>query len=223
MTRTDKAFERLREDILGGRWLPGTMLSTYALAEELEMSRTPVIDALKRLAAEELVEVVPQVGCKVLQRSSRDIAETITIRGVLEGLAAEAAATRITEHEVRALQAALRDGKDAARRGDATAYSEADQRFHSGIVRAAGNAQLEKLVTSTWLFNQPYMSEERVQFLATRMAASLKEHQAILAALESRDPEESRRLSEQHLRAAADEYEAFAAAAKSDTPHAASA
>jgi DNA-binding GntR family transcriptional regulator len=84
--RSDTAYERLRTDIVGGRWLPDTILSTYGLTEELAMSRTPIISALKRLEADGLIEIIPQVGCRVLQREHEEISETFTIRAALEAL-----------------------------------------------------------------------------------------------------------------------------------------
>lgn len=208
MSRTRNAYEQLRRDLLAGRWLPGTMLSTYALAEELGVSRTPVIDALRRLESEGLVEIVPQVGCRVVQSTTDELIETLRIRAALEGLAAESAAQQITEHELRALAATLRDGEAAAQRRDATAYEAADRAFHGAIVKASRSPQLEKVVGNVWLWDRHQV--DRVRFLASRLRDSAKEHRRIFEALSARDSQGARRLLEDHLRASAADFEAFA-------------
>lgn len=207
LSRSERAYEALRRDLVVSRWLHGTMLSTYALAEELGMSRTPVIDALKRLEREGLVEIVPQVGCRVLGRTSEEAVEALRIRGALEGLAAEAAATRITEQQLHGLQELLRDAERAAKRADAAAYDEGDRAFHEAIVRAAGQPQLEKLIRNVWLLNRHQIGELRPRFIAARIATSLKEHRHIVAMLEAHEPQAAREAVERHLRASAAEFE----------------
>lgn len=207
LSRSERAYDTLRSDLLASRWLHGTMLSTYALAEELGMSRTPVIDALKRLERDGLVEIVPQVGCRVVGRTSEDAVEALRIRAALEGLAAEAAAERITEHELRGLRAQLRAHERAARRSDATACEEADRAFHEALVRAAGQPQLEKLIRNVWLLNRHQVGELRARFVASRIGASAKEHRRILETLEAHDPEAARAAAEGHLRAAAADFD----------------
>jgi len=87
------------------RWDIGTTLSSYVLAHELEMSRTPVIEALRRLEHDGLVEIVPQVGCRVVAHRARSLEELLTLRAALEGLAAASRSPR------RRRGAALRRGR----------------------------------------------------------------------------------------------------------------
>lgn len=210
MSRSERAYERLHRDVLDGRWLDGTMLSTYALAEELGMSRTPVIDALKRLEGDGLVEIVPQVGCRVVQRTAEDAVEALRIRAALEGLAAEYAGARITEHELRSLRAILGEGEKAARHGDVTAYEEIDRAFHEAIVRASRMPQLEKLIRTVWQLNRPQIGELRTHFLSGRLGRSLDEHRRIIQVLTSREPQVARAAVEQHLRSSAADFEELA-------------
>ena len=118
INRTERAYRHLASEIVRGRWQAGETLSTYALAEELGSSRTPVLEALKRLEQEGLVEIIPQVGCRVLRPGSSSVEELFTLRGALEGVAAAAAARRIDHGELHALEALLQQLEAAADRGD---------------------------------------------------------------------------------------------------------
>src|ERR1700730_8778301 len=92
LNRSGQAYEMLMAEILRGRWQPGDTLSTYALSEELQISRTPISEELKRLQPEGIGETIHQVGRRVVRPNSATVGELFAIRGVLEGLAAEAAA-----------------------------------------------------------------------------------------------------------------------------------
>src|SRR4051794_14457792 len=106
------------EEIVRGRWEPGDTLSTYALADELRISRTPVLEALKRLESEGLIEIIPQVGCRIVGSSPGALQELFTLRAALEGLSAEAAATRIGANELSELEGLLQRLRSAAERDD---------------------------------------------------------------------------------------------------------
>ena len=150
-TRAEVAYERLREGILmGDRWSPGETLSTYRLSEELSMSRTPVVEALKRLEREGLVEIVPQIGCRIAQPTPDAVRETFTIRAALEGMGAELAATRITDRELQLLRRILEEDQAAAAAGDPLAHELANEEFHSQIVAASGLPRLDQMLASVW-------------------------------------------------------------------------
>jgi DNA-binding GntR family transcriptional regulator len=202
--RSDEAYERLRADIMAGRWLPDTTLSTYGLSEELGMSRTPIISALKRLEADGLIEIVPQVGCRVLGRGNEEIAETFLIRSALEALGAETAAERITDAELRALKQALEELKAAARSRDASRYEPANRAFHAQIVAASHLTHLLRILDSLWTLNRYQLAASRL--VAKRMPASVKEHTVIFKALEARDGPAARTAIEQHLRRCSEDY-----------------
>jgi DNA-binding GntR family transcriptional regulator len=205
--RSDTAYERLRADIIAGRWLPGTILSTYGLAEELEMSRTPIIGALKRLEVDGLIEIIPQVGCRVLRRAHEEISETFMIRAALEALGAERAATRITDRELAALEEALRAGENAAATGDADGYEQANQAFHTQILAASRLTQMQRILNGLWTLNRYQLATSR--FLSTRMSVSAAEHRTIFEALKARDPERARQAVDDHLRSCSGDYLAF--------------
>jgi DNA-binding GntR family transcriptional regulator len=86
-SRTERAYQYLTEEIVRGRWQAGEIVSTYALAEELQVSRTPILEALRRLEADGLVEIIPQVGCRIVQLTAGAVDEMFAIRAALEGAA----------------------------------------------------------------------------------------------------------------------------------------
>lgn len=209
------AYERLRADITAGRWLPDTILSTYGLSEELGMSRTPIIAALKRLEADGLIEIIPQVGCRVLRRAREEISETFMIRAVLEALAAEVAAPRLTERELTSLREVVEAGEAAAAAGDAERYETADRAFHAQLLAASRMADLQRIVTGLWTLTRYELASSR--FIGERMPVSAREHRAIFEALEARDSAEARRTTESHLRSCSRDYARFVEAhAKAD-------
>jgi DNA-binding GntR family transcriptional regulator len=215
--RSTSAYEQLRAAILSGRWSPGARLSTYKLADELAMSRTPVIEALKRLEADGLIEIVPQVGCRVLAGANEEIDETFLIRAALEGLACEAAAVTITADELRAIDQTLEASEVAVEVGDAHAYSDANRAFHLQIVRCSGLAHVERMLEGVWTLNRYQLTA--CGLLGSRLQASMSEHRAMFAALEAHDPVGAREAVDAHLRRCGREYRALVArAAQAGSP-----
>jgi DNA-binding GntR family transcriptional regulator len=205
--RSDTAYESLRSDIVGGRWLPDTILSTYGLTEELGMSRTPIIGALKRLEADGLIEIIPQVGCRVLQREHEEISETFVIRAALEALGAERAAVRITDRELASLEQVLEAAEAAAAAGDAESYEQANQAFHAQILAASRLTHMPRILSGLWTLNRYQLATSR--FLGQRMTVSNSEHREILEALKARDAIAARETVQNHLRRCSEDYLAF--------------
>lgn len=206
--RSGAAYEELRAGILAGRWAPDARLSTYRLAEELGMSRTPVIEALKRLEADGLIEIVPQVGCRVLAGAHEEIDEGFLIRASLEGLAAEVAATRITAPQLEQLEELCEAAERAIAGGDAEAYGEANRPLHRLIVRASGMSNLEDMLEGIWTLHRHRLASSG--FLALGMRASGAEHRAILDALKAGDPAAAREATATHMQRCGADYRAFA-------------
>jgi DNA-binding GntR family transcriptional regulator len=208
--RAEVAYEQLRREILGGeRWAPGETLSTYRLSEELSMSRTPVVEALKQLEREGLVEIVPQIGCRIAQPTPDAVRETFTIRAALEGIGAELAAERITDRELQALKRILEEDERAAAARDPEAHEAANEQFHAAISRASGMARLDEMLASVWSLNRYQLLKG--EFLRERVEVSMDEHRKIVAALEARDGRAARDAIEGHLRRCATEFATFLA------------
>lgn len=174
--------ERIRQMVLDRELAPGERLNEVELAAEYGVSRTPLREALKVLAAEGLVELVPNRGAWVTQVTREDIEANFEVMAVLEGLAGELAAQRIGEaglNRVRDLQSEM--GRSFERK-DLPAYFRANQAVHSVILEAAGNPALATAhrMVSTKVLSFRY----RANLSRKRWSEALREHEVILGLLE---------------------------------------
>jgi DNA-binding GntR family transcriptional regulator len=179
----DKAYHEIRRRIVSLELAPGAVIEERQLVERLGIGRTPVREALRRLAQERLVEVYPRRGMFVTGVDVRELARLSEVREVLEPEAARLAAERATEAdraELRALQAEL----DSAG-GDR--LMELDERIHRAVYRAAHNDLLEATL------EQYYVLALRIWSIATDRSHELEEaveaHRALLEAIQSGDGE----------------------------------
>jgi DNA-binding GntR family transcriptional regulator len=207
-SRSEYAYQEIRQRVLSGRWRPGELISTYALAEELQISRTPISQALKRLASEGIIDIIPQVGCIVRIPQPNEIQETFLIRAVLEGLAAEVAASRITDKDISTLEDILKASEDAAKCNDAVNYAALNRAFHNAISQMADWYTLSRLLVSLWQLNG--YQTAGISFFSERFSVSLSEHHLILEYLKKRDPNGARQATEAHLRRCAKDFASFA-------------
>jgi DNA-binding GntR family transcriptional regulator len=201
LSRTEQAYRYLVDEIVRGRWAAGDMLSTYALSEELGISRTPILEALKRLEREGLVEIIPQIGSRIVQPDAGPVEDLFALRGALEGLAARAAASRITSAQLDQLALTMRRLEGAAAIGDRTTYEELDHDFHTSLVRASGIPQLADAARGIWTPLRYRLA--RMPLTDEAMSESVREHRELYAALERRSPERARAAAERHVRLAA--------------------
>jgi DNA-binding GntR family transcriptional regulator len=190
----DKIYAQLRSLIMDRRILPGERIPVDRLAREMGVSRTPVVNALKRLAQEQIVEWASHRGIYVRYLTQRELARLFEVREVLEGLSARLAASRITPEEVDQLTAIFK-GLDLTPHGPALQrYIERDRYFHLRLLEIAGNRPLAHAMNSVNLMIFTYQMG-----LARPPAETIEEHWAILAALGKHDPEASERAMRLHL------------------------
>ena len=193
----EATYDRLKRLIVEGRLLPGERLSEPALAEALGVSRTPVREALQRLAQEGLVELTPGKGARVRVLSPREVEEVYEVRALIEGEAAARAAERCSEEGVRRLEEALAEleGADPA---DYAAQIAADERFHAMLVAASGNRVLEQVFhdLDAALALTRQFSRDLNQSPETRA-----QHRAIVAAIRAGDAAAARAAAEAHVQA----------------------
>lgn len=194
-SRTATAYDHLLGEVLRGRWEPGATVSTYSLADELGISRTPIMEALKRLEAEGLIEIIPQVGWRVAPPDSGALDELFAIRGAIEGLAAAAAAERIDVRRLAELER-LAGQMEAAPAGDAPAYDEINHRFHLLVVEASGMPRLAHTARGVWGALRYQLA--RLPPAEERWRESDPEHREIAAALHRRAPKRARAAAERH-------------------------
>jgi DNA-binding GntR family transcriptional regulator len=143
---TDRVTAWALDAIRTGRMPPGSLQSVHRLAEELGVSRTPVREAMVRLAETGLVRPERNRGFRVVGADALEVAEVFQLRLLLEVPAARRAATRLRPGDLAALEQEMAAMHAAAADGDAEALSRHDRRFHQLIVAAAGNARLERTV-----------------------------------------------------------------------------
>ena len=178
----DKAYHEIRRLIVSLELAPGGVIDERQLIERLEIGRTPVREALRRLAQERLVEVYPRRGMFVTGVDVRELARLSEVREVLEPEAARLAAERATDAD-RAELAALVEELD---RGGSE-LMELDERIHRAVYRAAHNDLLEATL------EQYYVLALRIWWIALDRAHELEEaveaHRALLEAIQAGDAE----------------------------------
>jgi DNA-binding GntR family transcriptional regulator len=194
---TGAVTNRLRAMIVEGALAPGVRLNERILCEQLAVSRTPLREAFKTLAVEGLIELLPNRGAVVAQMSIEDIEQTFEVMSALEGLSGQLACQRITDDQVAEIKALHYEMLAAHARRDLTSYYRINHSIHDRINAAANNAVL----TATYLqINQRIQSLRfRSNFNQEKWDFAVKEHGAMLEALERRDGEALRILLQQHL------------------------
>lgn len=184
----------VREQIVDGTRAPGSRLVERDLAAELGVSRIPVRDALRALAAEGLVTPRPRSWAVVREFSDADVAHLQEVREATDPLHFRLAARRRTPEQLTVLTEAWEREAAAARRGDASAARRAAADFHEAVVRAAGNPVLAELHAVT---------ASRVRWLLAQhsdLARIADEHRRLLDAVRDGDAETAARLAREHLR-----------------------
>jgi len=196
ITQSERAHRHLTEAILRGRWHTGDTVSAYALAEELDMSRTPIVAALRRLESEGFVEIIPQVGCRIVHPGVSAVGELFVLRGALDGLAAAAAARRIDDATLSELDGMLQQLEAVASPGDPAAFAELDHGFHSRIIDAGGMPRLAHMARSVWLPLRYQLA--RGPLPIAEIPDSTREHREIFDGIRRRAPERARAAAERH-------------------------
>lgn len=140
--------DRIRERILSGEFEPGERLAEERLSEELGVSRMPVREALRALAAEGIVSLAPRRGASVMQYSAEQIQELVEVRANLESLNAKLAARRHDPRQIAELESILAAGSRITEKTDLATIQENNNRFHEALERIAANTVLMSIVRS---------------------------------------------------------------------------
>jgi DNA-binding GntR family transcriptional regulator len=182
----DKAYHEIRGLIVSLELAPGALIDERELIERLEIGRTPVREALRRLAHERLVEVYPRRGMFVTGVDVRELARLSEVRELLEPEAARLAAERATDTD-RELLSRLLTELDAGLGGGGSELMDLDERIHRAVYRAAHNDLLEATL------EQYYVLALRIWSMALDRAHELEEaveaHRALLEAIQAGDGE----------------------------------
>jgi len=194
----EQALEAIKRGILDSRYAPGALLSENQLAEELQISRTPIREALRELAGGGLVRILPQRGIVVSELSVHDIVEVYQLREQLEGFAVRVAAERLGPADAEGLLADHRDAVAHMQAGALRAAYDSSVLMHSRILALAGNSRLRQFMAQ--LGDQVH----RFGLLTLRhgrVERALAEHGQIIEALIANRPEDAETLMRLHLRA----------------------
>jgi DNA-binding GntR family transcriptional regulator len=195
-TRSDDAYERLRDAILTGRMRPNERLVEAELAVHLEVSRTPVRESLKKLAAEGLV-ISRRRGWIVREHTGDEIREIYEARSALEGYCARLAAQRGTDIEIQKIVSISRGEDKSILKSLRERLVEVNDLFHDAIISAAHNERLVHIVRT----NRNYYFNFRIASLYTdeEAEASLAGHEAVVCALLDRDADRAELEMRQHI------------------------
>lgn len=199
---TRLAYEAIRARITGGEVAPGQWLRESNVADSLGLSRTPVREALRMLATEGVVELVPNRGARVVSWSSGDIDEVYRLRALLEGHGAALAAGHATTDqiaEIRRLAEVYEQAVDRAVAGqDETARCNND--FHAAIVTASGSPRLATLLDV--ISSAPMVTQALSLYSADDRRRSVLQHRDIVTAIAHGDPALAESAMRSHILAA---------------------
>lgn len=180
-TRTEDLRLSLADEIMRGELAPGTPLDETRIAGRFGVSRTPVREALRQLAASGLVEIRPHRGAVVSQLSQSLLHEMFVAMGELEAVCAGLAAEKMTNTERRSLEEIHLVLRDLVRSGDPQRYHEINESFHTAIYLGAHNGPLADMALTIRGRLQPF---RRAQFRTIgRLARSYEEHDRIVRAI----------------------------------------
>ena len=196
-TLVELAYQTMRRRILDNVWAPGFRALEQELAKLLDMSRTPVREAMMRLSNDGLVEVVPRHGMRVLPLSAIDMAEIYQILGALEATAAELVAQRRpSSKQLAPLDEASRAMDQALKADDLDAWALADERFHRHLIELSGNKLLAAAVYNFW--DRAHRARMFTLRLRPKPVNSTREHRELVRALRSGDVALAREQHREH-------------------------
>jgi DNA-binding GntR family transcriptional regulator len=193
----NRTYLALREAILNLSYRPGEALRKGEICAVLGVSRSPVAEAITRLAGEGLVDVVPQAGTYVARFSMDEIREGAFLREAIELAAVETLAGRIAEEQLVQLRRNLRVQEALVADGDFAGFYALDGELHGMILGFTGFRKLGQVADTAWVHVN--RARQLILPMPGRVAETLEEHKAILAALEARDGEAARAAMRRHL------------------------
>lgn len=202
-TAAPSAYDQIRAAIVEGRYPPGVRLVEQRIAEEFELSRTPVREALRTLEAEGLVRIEPHRGATVRTLNVSDVVDLYDLRARLEGYAAELAAQRRDDDDLAAMDRGIEEFAAAVahRRADplerARALDAANKVIHGAVVTAARHRQLGQLLTRTVDVSLVFRAFRTFSPEQTRQSHEF--HQLIRSAIAAGEPTRAGALMVEHI------------------------
>jgi DNA-binding GntR family transcriptional regulator len=197
MSASRRVYLRLRRRIVEMAMLPGTRVVERDIAEEFGTSRTPVHEAVQRLADEGLIEIVPRSGTFVARIPLDALEEANLVRQALETAIIEKAAQRVTPDDTARLRDILAEQEAAIASNDFGAFHRTDERFHALLAELSGYPGVWPIIQQAKTQMDRY--RQLTLPLEGRMAGVLEEHRAVVDAIEARDPAQAVAAMREHL------------------------
>ena len=204
---TDKAYEWVRERILSGVYAAGSHLKEERIAEEAQVSRTPVREALRRLSNEHFLKFVPNQGAFVATWRDDDVEVIFELRAMLEGYSTQRAADRISPAQIEELEHCAIEIERLCQQHSPENHRrslEFNQRFHSIISEAAGSERMRRILS--WLIEIPLLLKTMDRYSNLDVERSNHHHRELIEAFRARDGSWARSVMESHLRSARQVY-----------------
>lgn len=203
-----RAYRALASGIVGGQIEPGTQLRPDLIAEQLEISVTPVREALHRLEGDGLLVKLPYHGWFVREFTEREVRELYAMRATLECFAVRLACQQAGEEELAGLRMHQAAGEKALKNGDMEAYRAYNRDLHAAIIKAARNSYLSSVMSQLALQSQMLMA--RTIRLAGRPSRAIEEHHELIELIAARRGKEAEQLMERHILSALEDIVVFA-------------
>jgi DNA-binding GntR family transcriptional regulator len=196
-TAVDHAYERIWRQIVTSEHAPGERLSDLDLSTQIGLSRTPVRQALHRLAQNELIVFDPRRGFRVREWSAKDIHELYDVRGVLETLAFRQALPLFDAGDLHAWRSEIIGLRPRLSRQTVAEFLIHDFRFHNYLIDTSGNGRLSRILAN--LRGQVSIFQIRDTYFESRMERALDEHERVLEALTTGNEAEAAELLAGHI------------------------
>ncbi|WP_405228056.1 GntR family transcriptional regulator [Lentisalinibacter sediminis] len=200
---SDKAYRMLRDRIFSGDYPPGARLKERELCADLEVSRTPVREALRRLEADGLVQIEPRRGGVVRQVDAAEVEEIFALGAVIEGFAAKLAAQKADAAGISALEDIVDAMGEVLERGDERCrsdYMNLDGRLHARIVALAESPRLSAALQQ--VVGVPLLAQALGRYSLDYLQQSLDQHRVVVEAIRQRNPEWAESAMRYHILAA---------------------
>jgi DNA-binding GntR family transcriptional regulator len=193
-----RAYQILKDMIIERQLLPGEKIPQEKLAEDLGISRTPLVNALKLLEKENLVRSIPRRGFFMRSFTKKEMLSIFELREVLEGLAARKAAQKITDHQIVQLSKFFNQFSEDKEINDIRTYAREDRRFHTFLLDIGAKEFLKNILETYNIISYSYQVVAP-EGLVRHPKDTIREHRAMIDAIARRDAEAAEHLMRQHF------------------------
>jgi DNA-binding GntR family transcriptional regulator len=203
VTTADSVHESIKNGILRGEYQSGAFVREEAIAKQLEVSRTPVREAIRRLVSEGWLEAIPNRGSRVVLWTEADVEEVFELRALLEPLLARCAARHVADQQLEELELLATAMEALAARDTPSARDEIaklNRRFHDIITEAAERPRTEKILHG--VAQMPVVRRSFHHYTSTELQRSMSQHRELIRALALRDGEWAAAVMRAHILAA---------------------